>query len=113
MSQKLKKTATDAPVGFVKTPDVLFEVSQRVQAHSKRPFLMGFAAETENVVSNAREKLERKNLDVIVANDVSAPGTGFGSDSNAVTLLFPRRPPRELSGSKASVAAFIFALARL
>ena len=54
--------------------------------HSKRPdqVVVGFAAETDDLVANARKKLERKNLDLIVANDVGAPGVGFEHDTNAV-----------------------------
>ena len=48
---------------------------------------MGFAAETDDVLSYAKDKLERKNLNLIVANDVSVPGIGFNSDDNAVTLI--------------------------
>ena len=48
---------------------------------------MGFAAETDDLVANARKKLERKNLDLIVANDVGAPGVGFEHDTNAVVLV--------------------------
>ena len=49
--------------------------------------LVGFAAETEDLVGNARKKLEAKNLDLVVANDVTAPGAGFGGETNAVVLL--------------------------
>ena len=50
---------------------------------------MGFAAETDDVLANARQKLDRKNLDLIVANDVSAPGVGFEHDTNQVVILSP------------------------
>jgi phosphopantothenoylcysteine decarboxylase / phosphopantothenate---cysteine ligase len=49
--------------------------------------LVGFAAETDDLIANAAGKLQRKNLDLIVANDVSAPGVGFQHDTNAVTIL--------------------------
>ena len=55
--------------------------------------LVGFAAETDDLVANAAAKLAAKRLDLIVANDVSAPGVGFGHDTNAVTLLRPGREP--------------------
>jgi phosphopantothenoylcysteine decarboxylase/phosphopantothenate--cysteine ligase len=65
------------------TPDILKEVSQK-----KGPqILVGFAAETENVLENARQKLVSKNLDAIVVNDVSREGVGFDSDRNAVTII--------------------------
>ena len=55
--------------------------------------LVGFAAETADLEANARGKLERKRLDLIVANDVGAPGTGFQHDTNAVTLFALGEPP--------------------
>jgi phosphopantothenoylcysteine decarboxylase/phosphopantothenate--cysteine ligase len=54
--------------------------------------MVGFAAETENVAANAQRKLHDKNLDVVVANDVSGDGSGFDSDSNAVTILVRDNP---------------------
>jgi phosphopantothenoylcysteine decarboxylase/phosphopantothenate--cysteine ligase len=65
------------------TPDILKEVSLRKDAQ----IVVGFAAETENVLENARQKLATKHLDAIVVNDVSREGVGFDSDRNAVTIL--------------------------
>ena len=65
------------------TPDILQELSQ----HKKSQIIVGFAAETENVLENARQKLLAKNLDAIVVNDVSREGVGFDSDRNAVTII--------------------------
>jgi phosphopantothenoylcysteine decarboxylase/phosphopantothenate--cysteine ligase len=65
------------------TPDILKELSQ----HKKSQIIVGFAAETENVLENARQKLVAKNLDAIVVNDVSREGVGFDSDRNAVTII--------------------------
>jgi phosphopantothenoylcysteine decarboxylase / phosphopantothenate---cysteine ligase len=65
------------------TPDILKELSARKNAQ----ILVGFAAETENVLENARQKLVAKNLDAIVVNDVSREGVGFDSDRNAVTII--------------------------
>jgi phosphopantothenoylcysteine decarboxylase/phosphopantothenate--cysteine ligase len=65
------------------TADILGEIGKLGQ----RPLLVGFAAETSNVLANAKDKLERKQLDIIVANDVSKEGVGFDSDRNAVTIL--------------------------
>jgi phosphopantothenoylcysteine decarboxylase/phosphopantothenate--cysteine ligase len=65
------------------TPDILKEISARKTAQ----IVIGFAAETENVLENARQKLVAKNLDVIVVNDVSKEGIGFDSDRNAVTII--------------------------
>ena len=77
---KLKKNAPTMTVEMVRTPDILNEV--------KGNFLrVGFAAESENMVANAREKLEKKHLDLIVANDITAPDSGFGTDTNQVTMI--------------------------
>jgi phosphopantothenoylcysteine decarboxylase/phosphopantothenate--cysteine ligase len=67
-------------------------------ARSKHPtqVLVGFAAETDDVLANAQAKLETKRLDLLVANDVSAPGVGFQHDTNAVTLLTPGIAPRHV-----------------
>ncbi|MCD9623185.1 bifunctional phosphopantothenoylcysteine decarboxylase/phosphopantothenate--cysteine ligase CoaBC [Rhabdothermincola salaria] len=87
---KLKKheLAADGPPHIVLEPthDFLVDLGR-----AKRPgqVLVGFAAETRDLLDNARAKLERKNLDLIVANDVSAPGVGFEHDTNAVVLLGP------------------------
>jgi phosphopantothenoylcysteine decarboxylase/phosphopantothenate--cysteine ligase len=65
---------------------------------AKRPgqILVGFAAETDDVLANARDKLERKGLDLIVANDVSAPGAGFEHDTNEVVILEAGGPRRQI-----------------
>ena len=68
----------------------------------------GFAAETEKVEEHAREKLEKKNLDLIVANDVSARDTGFGSGTNRVVVIDRDGGRAELSGSKLAVAHAIW-----
>ena len=85
-AQKIKKTGGGAPtLGLVENPDILATISKR---HKLRPRLVvGFAAETENVIENARAKRERKGCDWIVANDVS-PATGImGGDRNSVHLI--------------------------
>ncbi|WP_404416951.1 bifunctional phosphopantothenoylcysteine decarboxylase/phosphopantothenate--cysteine ligase CoaBC [Marinospirillum sp.] len=69
---------------LVENPDVLATIANS----QPRPFCVGFAAETQKVEDYARQKLERKNLDAIVANDVSDTNIGFGSDDNRVTLLY-------------------------
>jgi phosphopantothenoylcysteine decarboxylase/phosphopantothenate--cysteine ligase len=65
------------------TPDILKEISSRKNSQ----ILVGFAAETENALENARQKLVSKNLDAVVVNDVSREGVGFDSDRNAVTII--------------------------
>jgi phosphopantothenoylcysteine decarboxylase/phosphopantothenate--cysteine ligase len=84
-TQKLKKSG-DAPLelSLVQNPDILAEVA----ALSDRPFVVGFAAETEHVEKHARAKLERKRLDLIAANQVGT-GLGFECDDNALLLLWP------------------------
>jgi len=78
--QKIKKGTAELTVELVKAPDILSEV--------KGSFLkVGFSAETENLIENAKEKLQRKQLDLMVANDVTAPDSGFGVDTNKVFLI--------------------------
>ncbi len=81
---KLKKDQGTPQIVLEPTPDILAGLGER-----KRPgqVLVGFAAETSDLLANAAAKLTRKHLDLIVANDVSAPGVGFQHDTNAVTLL--------------------------
>lgn len=84
VENKLKKDQGVPQITLVPTPDILAYLGSTKPAGQ---ILVGFAAETENLLENARGKLERKNLDLIVANDVSAPGVGFGHDTNAVTII--------------------------
>ncbi len=85
-SHKLKKTGKDLEVLLVKNPDILALLGQSRGA-SSRPVLVGFAAETENLIENAREKLVKKNLDFIVANDLTQCGSGFACETNQVKIL--------------------------
>ena len=90
---KIKKGMDDKwVVELERTPDILAALGKV----KKSKILVGFAAETENLLENARQKLESKNLDLMVANDVTSPGAGFGEDTNVVTFLFPDREPTEL-----------------
>ncbi len=82
---KIKKQAEQLTLVLEKNPDILAELGQRKQAGQ---LLIGFAAETQELLAHARGKLERKRLDMIVANDVSLPGAGFNSDTNIVKLLY-------------------------
>ncbi len=83
--QKIKKTGGDVPtINLEKTHDFLVDLGER---KTSTQTIVGFAAETENLRENALGKLERKRLDLIVANDVSAAGVGFGHDTNEVTIL--------------------------
>lgn len=85
-SQKMKKGSEDRiTIELVKNPDIVSAVA----AAQPRPFVVGFSAETEKLVEHARSKLERKKLDLIVANDVSDRSIGFNSEDNAATLIWP------------------------
>jgi phosphopantothenoylcysteine decarboxylase/phosphopantothenate--cysteine ligase len=104
---KLKKTADVLSLELVRTPDILAEVA----AHAQRPrCVVGFAAETDEVETYARGKLERKNLDLIAANDVARPGCGFESERNALVVLSRDARHEIAEGSKARVAAALLAL---
>ena len=81
-AQKIKKHGEGLTLSLTPTTDIL----SRVGAQKAHQVLMGFAAETQNIERNAKDKLARKNLDFIAANDVTAPGVGFAVDTNAVTL---------------------------
>lgn len=86
-TQKMKKTADEdnMTISMVKNPDIVASVAAMTE---QRPFTVGFAAETQDVEKYARGKLERKNLDMICANDVSIQGQGFNSDNNALHLYW-------------------------
>jgi phosphopantothenoylcysteine decarboxylase/phosphopantothenate--cysteine ligase len=81
---KVKKTASHLAIELEKNPDILAELG----ALKGGQLLVGFAAETEDLVANATTKLTQKNLDLIVANDISLEGAGFNVDTNIVKLLF-------------------------
>ncbi|GAK16172.1 LOW QUALITY PROTEIN: phosphopantothenoylcysteine decarboxylase [Vibrio sp. JCM 19053] len=87
-SQKLKKTEDndEMVINMVKNPDIVASVAAMTE---KRPFTVGFAAETNDVETYARGKLTKKNLNMICANDVSVAGQGFNSNDNAITLYWP------------------------
>lgn len=99
-ARKIKKGPAGAPVlELVENPDILAEVAAR----NPRPFVVGFAAETDHVVEHAREKLVRKKLDLLAANRVDE-NTGIGADDNALELIWiggsetlPRAPKPELA----------------
>ena len=86
VGRKIKKgEAEELTLRLVRNPDILAEVAAR--RGPKPAVVVGFAAETEDLVANAKAKLVEKRLDLIVANDVTAPDSGFGADTNRVTLL--------------------------
>lgn len=85
--QKIKKQGDSLTLTLVKNPDVVATIAQ----HAKRPFMVGFAAETQRMEEYARGKLETKQLDMIACNDVSRGDIGFASDDNAMTVFFSDR----------------------
>jgi phosphopantothenoylcysteine decarboxylase/phosphopantothenate--cysteine ligase len=99
--RKIKKSEGGVTLELVRTPDILRSLGE---AKGGR-FLVGFAAETDALLENARKKLREKKLDLIVANDVSQDGAGFGTETNAATLLdssggtveVPRTSKRQLA----------------
>jgi len=91
--QKIKKSDEQITLTLERTPDVL---SQVVASRANGMLVVGFAAETENMIANAREKLQRKQLDAIVANDVTREGSGFDSATNAITIITNANEPVEL-----------------
>lgn len=82
--QKIKKSTATMTIELIRNPDIIADVSN----HPQRPFTIGFAAETQDVESYARGKLEKKKLDLIIANDVSNTAIGFNSDDNAVSVIW-------------------------
>jgi phosphopantothenoylcysteine decarboxylase/phosphopantothenate--cysteine ligase len=81
---KIKKSDDVLTIQLIKNPDVVASIAK----HSKRPFMVGFAAETQNLEEYANRKLNSKKLDMIAVNDVSRSDIGFGSDENAMTVFF-------------------------
>lgn len=90
--QKIKKQADELSLELTKNPDILAELGR----NKEHQLLIGFAAETERLLAHAAEKLQKKNLDLIVANDVTRPGAGFDGDTNIVRLLFADGTVEEL-----------------
>lgn len=87
-AEKVPKLDGPLILRFKRTPDILGDLGRlRAEGRLSRPMLVGFAAETSGLIEKARAKLAGKHADLIVANDVSAPGAGFDVDTNAVTLV--------------------------
>ncbi len=83
--RKIKKSGDALTVELERNPDILAELGRTKTTQ----ILVGFAAETEDMENNARQKVESKNLDLLVANDVTLPGAGFGTDTNISKLVYP------------------------
>jgi phosphopantothenoylcysteine decarboxylase/phosphopantothenate--cysteine ligase len=105
--QKVAKEGDTLTLVLRKTPDILGELGQRRVAKGGGPLLIGFAAETQDVVAHATAKRERKHADLIVANDVSRSDAGFDVDTNAVTIVGPGGAEALPLQSKARIAAEI------
>lgn len=107
-NQKIKKTEDKSgkfTLELIENPDILKELGKKKQ---DKLIMVGFAAETENVLENARKKLISKNLDLIVANDVTMEGAGFATDTNIVTIINRAGEAKALPKmSKEEVAAAI------
>ena len=88
-ASKLKKAEEELTLVLSRTPDILRAVAARRGAQGKPALVVGFAAETEDLIDNARAKLVEKGLDLIVANDVSAADSGFEVETNRVVLIRP------------------------
>ena len=93
-AKKLKKSQMSGTLKLVRNPDILKTISGLRRGRRPRPaadelFLVGFAAETNDVLSEAARKCREKGLSFIVANDVTKRGCGFGTDTNKVTFVFP------------------------
>ena len=96
--RKIKKDQGGiAAIELEETSDILNEVAKRKKTPRVGPLVtIGFAAETENLKENAKLKLDKKSLDLIAANDVSREGSGFGADTNQVTLVWKNGQVEEL-----------------
>lgn len=106
-SNKIKKSENNLTIEFVKDNDILKKLGEI----KKSQVLVGFAAESNDLIENALGKLQRKNLDYIVANDITASDTGFGSDNNKVFIISKEKNILELDKmSKKDVARELFNL---
>ncbi|MBD2857426.1 bifunctional phosphopantothenoylcysteine decarboxylase/phosphopantothenate--cysteine ligase CoaBC [Spongiibacter sp. KMU-158] len=104
--QKIKKSQASMSIELVRNPDIVSTVA----SHAQRPFTVGFAAETQDVLHYAKDKLQRKNLDMIIANDVSNSEIGFNADQNAVTAIWPKGETSLPQASKTQLARQLIAL---
>ncbi len=105
-SQKKKKTEEDEPLVLTRTPDILASVGKRFSGKAGAPVVVGFAAETEGLLENAKKKLASKRCDLVVANKVGRPGAGFAGDRNRVVLVGPGERSH-VEGTKEVVAEAI------
>ena len=104
--QKIKKGPEQISLLLVRNPDIVATVA----ASDQRPFTVGFAAETHELLAHARDKMARKGLDMIIANDVSDRSIGFNSDNNQATVLWPDGEQTLPLSNKSAIARQIIAL---
>jgi phosphopantothenoylcysteine decarboxylase/phosphopantothenate--cysteine ligase len=90
--KKIKKGDSEYTLALERTKDILEELGKK----KENRILVGFAAETEDLIAHAQKKLQEKNLDLIVVNDITQPGAGFGSDTNQVKILYPSGQVKDL-----------------
>ena len=104
-SQKIKKTETKLTIELTQTKDILASLGKQ----KNKQFLVGFALETNNELANAKSKLKKKNLDLIILNSLRDEGAGFEKDTNKVSLIDKKENVLEFSlKPKAEVAQDIF-----
>lgn len=106
--QKIKKSDSDLSIPLARTPDILMSVKEQRQSTGFPRIAVGFAAESQNLIDNAIGKLQRKGLDMLVANDITASDAGFAVDTNRVIVLDRDggQVPMELT-SKANIGAYL------
>ena len=106
-NQKIKKKNEESiTLELVKNPDIVASIA----ALDIKPFTVAFAAESENVVEYAKQKLVRKNVDLIIANDISINGIGFNADENAVTVIDHQEQQELTQRSKQQLARELISL---
>lgn len=106
--EKIKKKDGDLSIELSRTKDILKELGERKENNPKKQFICGFSMETENMEENSKNKLAKKNADMIVANNVKVDGAGFGTDTNVVTIFTKDKEIRLDKLSKTEVAEKIF-----
>lgn len=106
--EKIKKKDGDLSIELSRTKDILKELGERKENNPKKQFICGFSMETENMEENSKNKLAKKNADMIVANNVKVEGAGFGTDTNVVTIFTKDNEIRLDKLSKLEVAEKIF-----
>ncbi|MFO7819300.1 MAG: bifunctional phosphopantothenoylcysteine decarboxylase/phosphopantothenate--cysteine ligase CoaBC [Halanaerobacter sp.] len=104
-NKKMKKSSGELRLDLERTKDILYQLGQLCNSEQ---ILIGFAAETEDLLANAQQKLKKKNLDFIVANDVSASDVGFASDDNQVIIISEQEQKEIKKADKLKVAIEIF-----